>query len=90
MNIFFYDEQPIRLGLWNGAYFEDTCDTCMRLHPSRKYERDYFSYLHRTFYEAMMACAEKKGSTPEENEFLNREFWKLSERANYYKNKSLK
>ncbi len=65
-----------------------------RLVPFRKRnhvkrERDYFMYLYRTFHRAMMACAEKKGATPEENEFLNRQFWKLSERVDFYKKKAI-
>ena len=62
-----------------------------RLETRRKHqkrERDYFMYLYRTFHRAMMACAEKKGETPEENERLNREFWKLSERVDFYKKKA--
>ncbi len=62
-----------------------------RLEPRRnhqKRERDYFMYLYSTFHRAMMACAEKKGETPEEKEFLNRQFWKLSERVDFYKKKA--
>lgn len=54
----------------------------------QKRERDYFMYLYSTFHRAMMACAEKKGKTPEEKEFLNRQFWKLSERVDFYKKKA--
>ena len=74
-------------------YFNRTKSGSARLKipkKSHKHERDYFSYLHRIFYRAMMDCAQKKAATSEEHERLNQEFWKLSERVDYYKKKAIK